>query len=142
MVWYIPVPLALKQTPWSSLQLLTLLDIAYSLTNSPTPESAFDLSTQDFERHLAVNTTSAFVAVREALSSFEKLGHGSFFYTGNYLPWNSHSKLMTLGVGKTASAHFVKIADEVWRGRGMRCVLFSLVLEGCFWEIATIGFES
>jgi hypothetical protein len=54
------------------------------------------------------------------LISFQKLGRGNFFYTGNYLPWNSHPRLMTLGVGKTASAHFVRIADEVWREKGMR----------------------
>jgi NAD(P)-dependent dehydrogenase (short-subunit alcohol dehydrogenase family) len=120
-----PLPNSIKaKTPISlslfPLRPLTLLDTAYSLTNALTPESAFDLSTQDFERHLAVNTTSAFVAVREALSGFKHMGRGNFFYTGNYLPWHSHPKLMTLGVGKAASAHFVQIADEVWSGRGMR----------------------
>jgi NAD(P)-dependent dehydrogenase (short-subunit alcohol dehydrogenase family) len=124
MVWYLIPPqqhrsnLPLPSLP--RLQPLTLLNIAYSLTNAQTPESAFDLSTQDFERHLTVNTTSAFVAVREALSGFKQLGRGNFFYTGNFLPWNSHPKLMTLGVGKAASANFVRVADEVWRERGMR----------------------
>jgi hypothetical protein len=61
------------------------------------------------------------------LSGFKLLGRGNFFYTGNYLVWNPHPKLMTLGVGKTASAHFVKIADEVWRERGMRYVLVSFL---------------
>jgi hypothetical protein len=27
-----------------------------------------------------------------------------------------------LGLGKTASAHFIQVADEVWREKGIRCV--------------------
>lgn len=93
---------------------------AYAVTSGKTSETALDISTEEFERHLAVNTTSAFVAARESLKSFQQLGKGMFFYTGNYLPWHPVPRLMTLGLGKTASAHLVQIADEVWREKGMR----------------------
>lgn len=92
---------------------------AYAVTSGKTPETALDIPTKEFQRHLAVNTTSAFVAAREALSGFKKLGRGDFFYTGNFLVWNPIPKLLTLGLGKTASAHFIQIADSVWREKGM-----------------------
>jgi NAD(P)-dependent dehydrogenase (short-subunit alcohol dehydrogenase family) len=100
---------------------------AYAVTSGKTPETALDISTEEFQRHLAVNTTSAFVAAREALSGFKRLGHGNFFYTGNFLVWNPIPKLLTLGLGKTASAHFIQIADEVWRGKGFRYVSVATV---------------
>lgn len=92
---------------------------AYAVTSGKTPETALDIPTEEFQRHLAVNATSAFFAAREALSGFKKLGHGNFFYTGNFLVWNPVPKLLTLGLGKTASAHFIQIADSVWREKGM-----------------------
>ena len=100
---------------------------AYAVTSGKTPETALDIPTEEFERHLAVNMTSAFVAAREALSGFKKLGHGNFFYTGNFLVWNPIPKLLTLGLGKTASAHFIQIADSVWREKGMRCVSSGII---------------
>lgn len=33
--------------------------------------------------------------------------------------WNPVPRLLTLGLGKTASAHFIQIADSVWREKGM-----------------------
>jgi NAD(P)-dependent dehydrogenase (short-subunit alcohol dehydrogenase family) len=95
---------------------------AYAVTSGKTSETALDLSTAEFQQHLAVNTTSAFVAAREALSGFKKLGHGNFFYTGNMLVWNPIPRLLTLGLGKTASAHFIQAADSVWREKGIRYV--------------------
>ena len=106
---------------------------AYAVTSGKTPETALDIPTKEFQRHLAVNTTSAFVAAREALSGFKKLGRGDFFYTGNFLVWNPIPKLLTLGLGKTASAHFIQIADSVWREKGMRYISVATI-----WHFAEV----
>ena len=50
------------------------------------------------------------------------MGQGAFFYTGNFLVWNPVPKLLTLGLGKTASAHFIQVADSVWRKKGIKYV--------------------
>jgi len=38
-------------------------------------------------------------------------------------------KLLTLGLGKTASAHFIQLADSVWREKGVRYVSVAIVCD-------------
>ncbi|KAF2163549.1 hypothetical protein M409DRAFT_26162 [Zasmidium cellare ATCC 36951] len=93
---------------------------AYSHHNTK-PEDSLDVTTEDFAHDLAVNTTSAFVAAREALASFQKLdGPRTFIFTGNMLNEGPYPSLMTLGVGKAASAHFVELADQLYKSQNMR----------------------
>ncbi|KAK3717198.1 hypothetical protein LTR37_005907 [Vermiconidia calcicola] len=85
------------------------------------PADSFDISTEVFEEQLAVNTTSAFAAAREAISSFKKLdGPKTFLYTGNMLLEGPFPSLLTLGVGKAASGHFVQMADSLFRDQNIR----------------------
>ncbi|KAK3716883.1 hypothetical protein LTR37_006233 [Vermiconidia calcicola] len=85
------------------------------------PEDSFEISTKIFEEQLAVNTTSAFVAAREAISSSKKLdGPKTFLYTGNMLLEGPYPSLLTLGLGKAASGHFVQMADSLYRDQNMR----------------------
>lgn len=90
---------------------------------STNPEDSFDIPTEAFENSLAVNTTSAFVAAREALASFQKIdGPKTYIFTGNMLNEGPYPSMLTLGVGKAASAHFVRLADELYKGQNIRCV--------------------
>lgn len=96
-----------------------------------TPENSFDVPTEAFEHSLAVNTTSAFVAAREALASFRKIdGPRTYIFTGNMLNEGPYPSLLTLGVGKVASAHFVNMADDLYKGQNIRFVSTSPFTHG------------
>ncbi|KAK4501032.1 hypothetical protein PRZ48_006838 [Zasmidium cellare] len=85
------------------------------------PKESLNVSTEDFERDLAINTTSPFVAAREAQASFQKLdGPRTYIYTGNMLNEGPFPGLLTLGVGKNATAHFVQLADQVYKEQNIR----------------------
>jgi len=98
--------------------------VIYNAANlTPPPDSSNPLSipTSDFEKDLNINTVSAYVAAQETIRGWEELGKEggkkTFVFTGNLL----NQKVMpvpvfvTLGVGKSASAHWVGLADEVFK---------------------------
>ena len=88
------------------------------------PAESLDIPTEVFEENLTINTTSAFVAAREALASFQKLsGPKTFLYTGNASIEGPLAGFLTLGLGKNASAHFVRLADSLYRDQDIRCVI-------------------
>ena len=74
-----------------------------------------------FEKDLNINTVSAYVAAQETVCGWEELGskggNKTFVYTGNLLNQNilPVSAFVTLGVGKSASAHWIGLADEVFK---------------------------
>lgn len=84
----------------------------------------FAISLEAFNQDLAINTTSAFVALKEAIASFTALPPSSartFLYTGNCLNEAPLSVgLLTLGVGKSATAHMIAFADKAYGGKGWR----------------------
>lgn len=93
------------------------------------PEESLDVPTEAFEYGLAVNTTSAFVAAREALAGFQKIeGPRTYIFTGNMLNEGPYPSFLTLGVGKVASAHFVKMADDLYKEQNVRFVLTSFLV--------------
>lgn len=72
---------------------------------------------------LAVNTTSAFAAAQQSVSAFEELPNSAsrtFIYTGNCLNENPIKSLMPLGMGKAATAHFIRNAAEVYKDKGFK----------------------
>ena len=72
---------------------------------------------------MEVNTTSAFLAAREALTSFETLPKEipkTFIYTGNILNEGPIVGFLTLGMGKIASAHMVELGDTLYRDQNIR----------------------
>lgn len=78
------------------------------------PDDPTSVSNLDFAQDLAINTTSTYAAVKEALASFKTLPSSApktFFYTGNLLnkgPQPRFQGLLTLGVGKAASAYLIE----------------------------------
>ncbi|CAO2648461.1 Nn.00g077280.m01.CDS01 [Neocucurbitaria sp. VM-36] len=89
-------------------------------------ENTFNLELSTFESDLNINTTSVFVAIKEALKSFESLpasASKTFIYTlysGNAMNFASFDGLLTLGVGKSASAHMLQSAAAAFAHKGYK----------------------
>lgn len=80
----------------------------------------------DFNKDLTINTTSAFVAAQQAALGFGELPDSAsktFIYTGNALNTMTMGPLMSLGVGKSATAHILQSAAAAYTDRGFKYVL-------------------
>ncbi|KAM0715756.1 hypothetical protein Q7P37_008270 [Cladosporium fusiforme] len=78
-------------------------------------------SISDFEADIAINTTSLYAAVKEALASFATLPSSAartFLYTGNKLNEGPAPGMLTLGVGKVASAQVIQLAAAAYGKSG------------------------
>ncbi|KAI5918847.1 putative short chain type dehydrogenase [Camillea tinctor] len=82
---------------------------------SGTADQPFDSDLDELRETLSVNTTSPYLAAREATKGFEKLeaqGLGpegaTFIFTGNMLNDTAIAGLLTFGMGKTATAHMIQ----------------------------------
>jgi NAD(P)-dependent dehydrogenase (short-subunit alcohol dehydrogenase family) len=98
------------------------VEIAAALTAND-PKNPFSISLEDFQRDLNVNTTSVFAAAKEAVSGFQQLSASAsptFIYTGNMLNTGIIAPLMDLGVGKSATAHMIQLASEVFAEKGFK----------------------
>jgi hypothetical protein len=105
--------------------LLTLLSmVSYSIAYAhhiTEAATTFDIPTNVFEQQLHVNTTSVFVAIREAIASFAKLTHPTtFVFVGNMFNEGLLPGWLTLGLGKTASASMLKLADGLFEEKCSR----------------------
>ncbi|KAI2476130.1 hypothetical protein Ptr902_12406 [Pyrenophora tritici-repentis] len=95
-------------------------------TLTPPPDTANPLSipTENFVQDLNVNTVSAYVAAQEAVKGWQAMGSEggkrTFVFTGNMLNQKVIPMLnvLTLGVGKSASAHWIGLADQVFKEDG------------------------
>lgn len=105
--------------------MLTELQTAATAAFTP-PDDPLSLSLADFTRDLAVNLTSPFVAAQQAAQGFAQLPESAaktFIYTGNLLNKEVLPRLMSLGIGKSATAHMVRSAAEAYKERGYKSVL-------------------
>lgn len=87
-------------------------------TNDP-----LSLPIHDFNRDLAINTTSALAAAQQAVAIFERLpstASKTFIYTGNILNDIPIASYLSLGIGKSASAHFIQAAADAYSDRGFK----------------------
>ncbi|KAK5111632.1 hypothetical protein LTR85_011810 [Meristemomyces frigidus] len=85
----------------------------------------FTVSEEDFAEDLAVNTTSAYAAMKESVASFQTLPDSAakmFLYTGNKLntPGVVMPALFTLGTGKVATSHVIESAAQAYKDKGFR----------------------
>jgi hypothetical protein len=75
---------------------------------------------------LNINTVSAFAAAKEATLGFEQLPESAsrtFIYTGNILNTDIViPQFMSLGVGKSATAHLIHSAANIYTARGFKYV--------------------
>ncbi|KAB2107300.1 hypothetical protein AG0111_0g3677 [Alternaria gaisen] len=104
---------------------------AAALTPPPVEGNVLSVPQDQFVKDLNVNTVSPYVAAMEAVRAWDgELGgdgegarsHKTFIYTGNTLNQTIMPVplFLTLGVGKSASAHWVGLADATYRERGYR----------------------
>jgi NAD(P)-dependent dehydrogenase (short-subunit alcohol dehydrogenase family) len=105
---------------------------ASALTPPPVEGNVLSVPQDQFVHDLNVNTVSPYVAAMEAVRAWDgELGgddgeggrsNKTFIYTGNTLNQTIMPVplFLTLGVGKSASAHWVGLADATYRERGYR----------------------
>lgn len=95
---------------------------AAASTPSP-PQDPLSVSVPVLSRDLNINTVSALAAAHEAVLSFETLpasASRTFIYTGNRLNIAPIPPLLSLGVGKSATAHVIASASVAYKDKGYR----------------------
>ncbi|KAL7914277.1 NAD(P)-binding protein [Trichoderma velutinum] len=92
--------------------------------------NAFILSIQGFDQPLSsvitdahVNTFSAYAAAQQAVKGFAELpsdASKTFIYTSNKLHIMTLEPLISMGMGKSASAHMIHYLSEVYKSSGYK----------------------
>lgn len=98
---------------------------AAATTTPPDAESIFSTPVEAVLSDLNVNTISPYVVAQQAVAGWKTLPEGTkktFIYTGNIcnvfvLPT---PMLMTGGMGKSASAYWIGVADALYASKGAR----------------------
>lgn len=98
---------------------------AAALTPPPVQDALFSVTAESVSADLNTNTVSAYVAAQQAVSGWESLPKETkktFIYTGNILNTTIMPvpMMMNLGVGKSASAHWIGLADALYAAQGSR----------------------
>ncbi|VUC21458.1 unnamed protein product [Clonostachys rosea] len=98
---------------------------AATATPPPKADSVLSLPLDEYNSDLNVNSTSAYVAAQQAALGWETLPSDtkkSFIYTGNILNISilPVPTLLTLGVGKAASAYWLGLSDATYAAKGFR----------------------
>jgi NAD(P)-dependent dehydrogenase (short-subunit alcohol dehydrogenase family) len=93
------------------------------------PDNMFTLPAADFEKDLVVAVTAPWAAAAEAFKvwgreSKETAGQRTYIYTGNLVPTivSPRPGWVGFGTGKTGALHWLKVADLVYRDKGIRWV--------------------
>ncbi|OQU97021.1 hypothetical protein CLAIMM_03026 [Cladophialophora immunda] len=94
-------------------------------TPPPVKDSIFSTPAEAVLSDLNVNTTSPYVAAQQAVTGWATLpkeAKKTFIYTGNILNVSvvPSPAMMTLGMGKSASAYWVELADQLYSTQGFR----------------------
>lgn len=98
---------------------------AASFTNPPDKDSIFSITAESVAADLNVNTISPYVAAQQAVKGWETLpkeAKKTFIYTGNILNVSIVPVPMMLngGMGKSASAFWIGVADATHSAQGYR----------------------
>jgi len=98
---------------------------AAALTGPPDKDSLFSISAESVASDLNVNTISPYVAAQQAVIEWEKLPKETkktFIYTGNIMNVSivPMPMMLDLGMGKSASAFWLGLADATYSAKGFR----------------------
>lgn len=98
---------------------------AAALTNPPDKDSVLSISAESVASDLNVNTISAYVAAQQAVKGWETLPKEmkkTFIYTGNVTNVSivPMPMMLDIGMGKSASAFWVGVADAMYSAKGFR----------------------
>ncbi|KFA46923.1 hypothetical protein S40293_03597 [Stachybotrys chartarum IBT 40293] len=91
--------------------------------NAQDASNIFGLPVTDFARSLNVNTVSLYAAAQAAVSAWAKLPESAsptFIYTGNILNVSPIPTLLDLGSGKSASAHIIRSAAQIYKDKSFK----------------------
>lgn len=81
------------------------------------------MSIEDLNRDFQVNTASVLAAAYETVAGFDKLpstASRTFIYTGNVLNRTTIAPLLSLGIGKSATAHLIESLSKAYAEKGYR----------------------
>ena len=87
------------------------------------PNDPLALRAEDLQLDLTINTTSALAAAQQTVAGFAQLpadANKVFIYTGNFLNVKPMPPLVSLGIGKAASAHLIQVASAAYAEKGWR----------------------
>jgi hypothetical protein len=79
----------------------------------------------NLSKDLAVNTISVLKALQLAVTGFSKLDESAsrtFIFTGNISNMRPVPPMLSLGIGKSAGAHLIAFAAQVYAQRGWKLV--------------------
>ncbi|KAL9113213.1 MAG: hypothetical protein Q9227_002548 [Pyrenula ochraceoflavens] len=98
---------------------------AAALTSPPNKDSLFSIAAESVASDLNVNTISPYVAAQQAVSGWETLPKDTkktFIYTGNIMNVSivPMPPMLDLGMGKSASAFWIGLADAMYSAKGFR----------------------
>ncbi|RWA13728.1 hypothetical protein EKO27_g1397 [Xylaria grammica] len=98
---------------------------AAALTPPPDKDSPLTIAADSVTADLNVNTVSPYVAAQQAVAGWETLPASTkkaFIYTGNILNLSVVPVpiFTNLGMGKSASAYWIGVADAAYAARGYR----------------------
>lgn len=108
-------------------------DFPASAYTPPPPNDPFAIPLAGFNRSMAVNATSVFVAAQQATLGFAELPSNaakSFFFTGNILNVKAIPALMDAGAGKSASAHMMMAAATAYKDKGFKLAIYAVSVGG------------
>ncbi|KAH8889026.1 NAD(P)-binding protein [Thozetella sp. PMI_491] len=91
----------------------------------PSPaDNPLQVALESYTNDMNVNTTSAFVAAKEAVNGWAKLGPeakgATFIYTGNKLNVIHLPSVLVFGIGKTAAARIIHGASQSYQEKGYK----------------------
>lgn len=84
-------------------------------------ENPLDLDIASFNRNMAVNTAGVLVAARRAVQGWDSLPATlpkAFIFTGNFLHTEILPAVLSAGMGKSATAHLMRVAMGVYGAKG------------------------
>jgi len=98
---------------------------AAALTSPPDKDSLFSISSNSVASDLNVNTISPYVAAQQAVKGWEMMDaetKKTFIYTGNITNVSivPIPMMLDLGIGKSASAFWIGLADTIYSTKGFR----------------------
>ena len=103
----------------------TVIYNAAALTNPPDTDSVLSITSESVLLDLNVNTISPYVAAQQSIIGWETLPRETkktFIYTGNILNLIilPVPLMLDLGMGKSASAYWIGVADTTYTAKGFR----------------------
>ena len=98
---------------------------AGGLTNPPDKDSIFSVPAESVAADLNINTITPYVAAQQAVIGWETLPKDTkktFIYTGNITNVSivPMPMMLNIGIGKSATAFWIGLADTLYSARGFR----------------------